>query len=145
MQLSNIKSIVPLGYNRTRTVVWTDMRRRSPKEIGDYSGVNAPRLAPATLFGQQELDYDKLAKFFVCADLVWTCISYVARTSALAQLEVKKRSNNAFVTDEEHPFTRMLKMPNEDMTQYDFWEAWKTHHLLYGRFCCLLVREAPLS
>lgn len=141
MNLSNIKSVTPLAFYRPRSVVWTDMRSRSPKSIGDYSGVNAPRLAPATMFGLQQLDYDQLARVFVCSDMIWTCISYVAKTTALAHLEVQRRVNNTYITENDHPFMRMLKMPNEDMTEYDFWEAWTTHQLLYGKFCSLLIRE----
>lgn len=131
--LSNIKSPRGLG--------WTDLRSRSPKALGDLSGlVGLSRIGANTGAGLQDFDYSTIAKINICNDLVWTCINLVSSTTALAKLKVVIDDGKQITAVPDHPLQTMLDFPNPSMTQFDLIQSYVTHQNLYGTIGVLLLR-----
>lgn len=148
MSVDQLKAVARIGANR-RKLGWDDRRGRSPKALGDMSGVILSRIGANTYGGLQDFDYDTLSKIYVCNDLAWTCIDLVSSTAALAKLRVRKREvtpegvNVTFLPD--HPLQQMLDFPNSSMTQFDLIQSYVTHQKLFGTVGILLLRENMLN
>lgn len=131
--LANIKS--PRGTN------WIDERPRSPKALGDWSGVIlSPVGASNRLMGIQQFDYDTISRIYICNDLVWTCINLVSSTAALAKMKVRMRENDNITYLPDHPLQKILDFCNSSMTHFDLIQSYVTHQMLYGNISMLLLR-----
>ncbi len=144
--LSTIKALGRLGGGPfRRRVDWTDERYRSPKDLGDYSGVILSRVGGRTNAGIQDYNYDVIARIAICNDLAWTCINRVSSTAALAKLKVRIRTNDSIQYVPDHPLQKMLDFPNSSMTQFDLIQAYVTHQRLFGTVGILLLRDNMLE
>jgi len=139
MALNQIKSLARMGGRRLST--WKDERYRSPKALGDMSGLVLPKVTSRNQAGLQDFDYDLLSKIYICNDLAWTCIDLVSSTAALAKLKVRKRKGTQVEYLPDHPLQQMLDFPNNSMTQFDLIQAYVTHQLLFGTVTFVLLRQ----
>lgn len=133
--LANIKSPRGLG--------WDDQRARSPKALGDWSGVilgGAGVGASNKFTGIQQFDYDTLSHIYITNDLIWTCINIVSSTVALAKLKVRIRDGKSLTYVPDHPLQKMLDLCNGSMTQFDLLQSYVVHQMLYGNVSMLLFR-----
>lgn len=134
--LANIKA--------PRSLQIEDARQRSPKAMGDMSGVVLSRIGTNGVPAVQNFDYELLSKFYICNDLVWTCINLVSSTAALAKLKVRVRKGNKVKYLPDHPLQKLLDFGNSSMTQFDLLQSYVTHQLLFGNITMLLIREDML-
>lgn len=135
--LANIKA--PRGFG------WVDERSRSPKDMGDMSGVILSNIGTRGIPAVQEFDYRLMSRFFICNDLVWTCINLVSSTAAAAKLKVRQRKGTKVKYLPDHPLQKMLDFNNSSMGQFDLIQAYVTHQLLFGNVTMLLLREKMLK
>lgn len=135
--LANIKSPRSLG--------WTDDRPRSPKAMSDMSGVILSNIGSKGTQAVQNFDYDLISRFYVCNDLVWSCINLVSSTAALAKLKVRVRNGKDVKYLPDHPLQILLDFGNSSMTQFDLIQSYVTHQLLYGNITMILLRESMLE
>jgi HK97 family phage portal protein len=138
MSLEQVKALA--NINR-RGLNWLDERGRSPKALGDMSGVILSRVGSRSTVGIQDFDYDMLARIYICNDLAWTCINLVSSTAALAKLKVRIKDGNDYKYLPDHPLQKVLDFPNASMTQFDLVQAYVTHQLLFGNVTMLLLRD----
>lgn len=125
---------------RGRSVNWDDRRDRSPKALNDMSGVVLSRVTASTTTAIQEFDYDLLSKFYVCHNMVWTCINLVSATVALGKLRVRQRVDNKYYELPDHPLQAVLDFPNGSMTQFDWIQSYVCHQMLFGNINNILLR-----
>lgn len=144
MSVSQVKSLINLGRSR-RGLNWKDERDRSPKAMGDWSGIIVPRVTAKGEYGIQDFDYELLSNIYICNDIAWTCINLVSSTAALAELKVRKKDDSTFAYLPDHPLQKLLDFPNASMTQFDLIQAYVTHQLLYGNITALLLRAEMSS
>lgn len=127
---------------RTR---WEDWRNRSPKALGDMSGVVLSRIGSPSAVGVQNFDYELPAKINICNDLAWTCINLVSSTAALGKQKARIKEGKEIKYVPDHPVQKLLDFPNASMTQFDLIQAYVTHQLLFGTVAMLLLREEMLE
>lgn len=137
MSVNQIKALIKAGRGQN----WIDERPRSPKALGDMSGVILSRIGANHPNGVQDFDYETLAKVYICNDLAWTCIDLVSSTAALGRLRVRRRDGKSVEYLPDHPLQRLLDFPNPSMTQFDLIQAYATHQKLFGTVGMLLLRE----
>lgn len=135
--LSNIKL--------RRGMQWDDWRPRSPKSLGDMSGVLTPRVGAHGFQGLQDFDYDMLSKIYVCNDLAWTCIDLVSSTAGQGKLKARIREGDQITYVPDHPLQSLLDFPNGSMTQFDLIQSYVTHQKLYGTVAVLLLRQSMMK
>lgn len=143
MSIEQVKALTRIGGRRG--LRWDDRRNRSPKALGDMSGVILPRVTTRGVGAIQDFDYDLMSKIYICNDMAWTCINLVSSTAALAKLKVRKRVGKDVKFLPDHPLQKALDFPNSSMTQYDLIQAYVTHQLLYGTVSMLLLRSEMLA
>lgn len=128
-----------------RSVGWIDERRRSPKALGDMSGVILSNIGTRGTPSVQEFDYKLISDWYITNDLVWTCINLVSSTAALGKLKVRIRDGENVTYLPDHPLQKLLDFGNSTMTQFDLIQSYVTHQLLYGNVTLLLLRESMLN
>lgn len=143
MSSNQLKSLIQIGSNRNLN--WKDLRSRSPKELGDMSGVILSRIGANTNGGMQTFDYDMIARLNVCNDMAWTCIELISSTTALGKLKVRRQVGKNVEYLPDHPLQKLLDFPNNSMTQFDFIQSYVTHQQLFGTIGILLLRENMVS
>lgn len=140
MSVDQIKSLTRLGASK-RTLNWKDYRSKSPKDIGDMSGIMLSRPGNSVAgYGVQDFDYDMIAKINVCNDMAWTCIELISSTAALGKLKVRRQVGNNVEYLPDHPLQKILDSPNATMTQFDLIQAYVTNQQLFGTVAMLLLR-----
>lgn len=138
MNESQIKALA----NTRRGTGWADWRSRSPKALGDMSGLIVSRIGAANEGpGVQDFDYDTMSKLYVCNDMAWTCIELVSSTTALGKLKVRRKVGKDVEYLPDHPLQKLLDFPNQSMTQFDLIQSYVTHQRLYGTVGMLLLRD----
>lgn len=141
MITDKIKALSRIGGGR-RSLGWEDWRDRSPKGLGDMSGVILSKVTTQGTPAIQEFDYDLLSQVYICNDLAWTCINLVSSTVGMGKLRARISDADGFRYVPEHPIQKVLDFPNASMTQFDLLQSYTTHQLLYGNISALLIREA---
>lgn len=136
-----------LANTKVRNLQRIDMRSRSPKALGDWSGVLAPGGVGSSNGNQllQQFDYDTISRLYITNDLVWTCINIVSSTVALGKLKVRVRNGKDITYLPDHPLQKMLDFCNGSMTQFDLLQSYVTHQMLYGNVSMLLWRATMLD
>lgn len=130
-----------------RGVLWTDMRARSPKSMNDMSGIilgGSPG-SSNPMMSIQQFDYDIINRIYVTNDLIWTCINMVSSTVALGQMKVIIRDGKSVIYQPDHPLQNMLDFCNGSMSQFDMWQAYVTHQMLFGNISILLFRPSMVD
>jgi phage portal protein BeeE len=144
MSSSAIKSLTQFGLAR-RGTNWKDLRPRSPKSMGDMSGVILSRIGANNGFGVQDFSHESMARVYLCNDMAWTCINLVSSTVAAGQLKVRINDGKTVKYVPDHPLQKLLDFPNSSMTQFDLLQAYTTHQLLFGTTGSLLLRADMLK
>ncbi len=141
--MSNIvKALVGLAEIKSpRGLAWTDLRNRSPKALGDMSGIILPRVGAPNGYGVQDFDYHIMGRLHACSDIAWTCINLVSSTVAQGRLKVRINDGKTITYVPDHPLQAVLNSSNETMTQFDLLQSYVTHQLLYGTVGILLLRQ----
>jgi phage portal protein BeeE len=143
MDLSQIQALA--NIKAPRGMQWEDARQRSPKALGDMSGVILSRIGSQSVPAVQNFDYSLLSKIYICNDLVWTCINLVSSTAALAKLKVRQVKGKTIKYLPDHPLQKLLDFSNSSMTQFDLIQSYVVHQLLFGNVTMLLLRESMLQ
>jgi phage portal protein BeeE len=142
MSFDQIKSLTGLAR---RTTNWKDLRPRSPKALGDMSGILLSRIGAPTAAGVQDFDFEVVEKLNVCNDMAWTCIELISSTVGLGKLKARINDGKTITYVPDHPLQKLLDFPNASMTQFDWLQSYATHQRLYGTVANLLLRETMVD
>lgn len=138
MAINTIQALANMKVRRG--LGWEDWRSRSPKALGDMSGILLGRIGAESGAGVQDFDTDLIDKIYVCHDMVWTCIELISSTAAMGKMKVRKKQGDKYVYLPDHPLQKLLDYPNPSMTQFDLIQAYACHQRLYGTIGILLLR-----
>lgn len=138
MALEHLKALASLRRSRNGAL---DYRSRSPKAMGDWSGVLLNGVTAHGTQAVQEFDYETLSQLYICHDLVWTCINLVSSQAALAKLRVRRKSESGTTYLPDHDLQHILDAPNASMTQFDLIQSYIVHQMLYGHVTLIVLRE----
>lgn len=139
-----IKTLFPRvqADDLARKSVYFDRRPMSPKD----GRVNMIQWgAGATESQVPDLnDYKQLARWYLCADLIFAALKTVTDALTGAELKVEEKVKDEKIDSwgiiDQHPFEEWMKNPNPQMHESDLYHAWYIHLMLYGVIRSVMVK-----
>lgn len=71
----------------------------------------------------------------------YACISKIAKTLASLPMHIVETNGRTKTIATDHPAHRLIQMPNEHTTAFDFWEEWIAHAVAHGVSFAIIERD----